>query len=133
MTLEVHTIQLRGPWQARANATAPVQLNIRSADDWNGWLVGDRFSGRLSLIRKFNWTFPQTAPVKIHLVVDGRAPDRITLNDRAVDLETGPNGIRVDITGQIQSSNRVRLEYELQDFEATDRLIESVTLQAMDR
>ncbi len=131
----VHTIQLRGPWVAQTAAESgqhSVPLNIKSAGDWNAWLNVDRFSGQLTLVRQFNWTFPRPAPSVIQLVVVGRIPERIVLNGQAIRGHADDHACQVDITGRIQTSNRLGLEYQLDEFGRDDGLIDSVALRSID-
>ncbi len=136
-----HSIALKGPWQvtgldAEGNSTSAARLVIRKTDDWDRWwavLGQPQGLQAVQFERAFNWPSPDRPAIE--LVIDGSFPRRTHLNEVELTFPSSTDDIRVRVEALIEISNRLRIEFCLNDPSAqtpTLRLLSDVTLWIQD-
>ena len=134
----MHTIQLRGPWQARVLSRAsscadkPTEQDVPddkwhrvTLGDWSAWL-GVEFRGVVRFERRFGCPTGLTESTRVTLVVeavDFRA--EISLNDQRVgQCQWGEGPWRTDIRDQLQPRNRLTIDVEMPVWEGANEGVE---------
>lgn len=130
----MHTIQLRGPWEAKVLSRDAPSAEVGSTQsqpdtewhrvawgEWSNWLGRD-FRGEVRFQRRFGRPTGIWPNTKVELViesVDWRT--RISLNDRFLGSCHGAEAPwQRDITHLLLVKNRLTLEIDLHDWHSSD-------------
>ena len=125
MPSQPHIIQLRGPWQVNArNRSGHSQfdgrINVRAINDWYAWIPEIQAIDEIAAIRfdrKFKWPGVKPVSEKIELVMSGRAPRTIELNNQTISIATENENQHSRIDDLLLDNNQLTLHFHLDECE----------------